>query len=140
MADLLFFKPFVKGKNSLFIERIDCCLGPSLWWTLINVDVDVDVCGLSRICNNSAVGKIRTEPNRTGQDRIRPDPTGSNRIGPDRTRPDQIESDRQNSDRINNKVPAQSRHMKYLGHQLRLIPAFARVLQEKFVRALVTVV
>ena len=41
---------------------------------------------------------------------------GKTRIGPDR-----IGSDRQNSDRINNKVPAQSRLMKFLGHQLRLL-------------------
>ena len=45
--------------------------------------------------------------------------------------PDRIGSDRQNSDRINNKFPAQSRQMKTLGHQLRLLPSFADVLLEK---------
>ena len=49
--------------------------------------------------------------------------------GSDWTGPDRIGS--QNSDWINNNVPAQSRHIKSLGHQLRLLTTFARVLQEK---------
>ena len=44
---------------------------------------------------------------------------------------DRIGSDRQNSDRINNKIPAQSRHLKSLGHQLRLLPTSADVLRGK---------
>ena len=50
---------------------------------------------------------------------------GSDRTGPDRTR-----SDRQNPDWFNIKIPA-NRHMKSLGHQLRLLPTFTGVLPEK---------
>ena len=71
--------------------------------------------GSDRI-GSDRIGLDRTGPDRTGQDRI-----GSGRIG----------SDRQNLDRINNKVLAQSRHMKSLGHHLRLLPTIAGVLQEK---------
>ena len=49
----------------------------------------------------------------------------------DRIRPDRIGSNQQNLDWINNEIPAQSRHMKSLGHQLRLLSTFADVLQGK---------
>ena len=64
-------------------------------------------------------------PDRIGSDRIGPDRTGSDRIGSDR-----IGSDRQNPDWFNIKIPA-NRHMKSLGHQLRLHPTFTGVLPEK---------
>ena len=51
--------------------------------------------------------------------------------GPDQVGLDRTGLDRQNSDQINNKVPTQTRHMKSLGHQLRLLLTFAGVLQEK---------
>ena len=45
--------------------------------------------------------------------------------------PVRIGWDLQNSDQLNNKIPAKSRHMKSLGHQLRLLPTFVGVLREK---------
>ena len=51
---------------------------------------------------------------------------GLAKSGPDRTGPD-----RPNSNRINNKIPAQSRHMKSLGYQLRVLPTYADFLREK---------
>ena len=60
-----------------------------------------------------------------GSDRI-----GSDRTGPDRTGPDRIGSDRQNPDWFNIKIPA-NRHMKSLGHQLRLLHTFTGVLPGK---------
>ena len=65
-------------------------------------------------------GSVRTGPDRIGSDRIGPDRTGSDRTGPDR----------QNPDWFNIKIAA-NRHMKSLGHQLRLLPTFTGVLPEK---------
>ena len=64
------------------------------------------------------------DPRAVGKN-LGPDRTGPEWIGSDRTGPD-----RQNSDWINNKIPA-NRHMKSVGHQLRLLPTFASVLREK---------
>ena len=51
-------------------------------------------------------------------------------IGSDRIGSDRIGSDRQNSYRMNDKIPAKCRHIKFPGHQLRLLPTFVGVLRE----------